>query len=345
MLNFFRSWVAPAASSQQYIKERRQNVAKYRSNLPQLVGDFFLTDGGIETTLVFHEGQELPHIAAFHLLATDEGTQSLKKYFRSYGELARNLGTGLILESATWRANPDWAARLGYNDSDLERANRKAVALLEEIRQGYETSATPIVISGCVGPRGDGYVPDSAMSAEESQAYHRAQINTFAQTEADLVTAITMNYAEEAIGVALAAKEARLPVVIAFTVETDGKLPTGQALSQAIGNVDEATDGYPAYFMINCAHPSHFDHVLRADEPWVQRIRGLRANASRMSHAELDNAPQLDMGNPVELAREYATLKKELLKQLNVMGGCCGTDVSHIKQIAESCLPLFQNTN
>lgn len=318
-------------------------MAKYRKDLPQLAGDSFLTDGGIETTLIFHEGQELPHFAAFHLFGTERGTEALRKYFATYSELARSIETGLILESATWRANADWGQQLSYRDSAPAAVNRQAVALLEEIRGEYETPATPIVISGCVGPRGDGYAPDSAMSAEEAEAYHRPQIEIFAGTAADLVTAITMNYAEEAIGVALAAKHAQMPAVISFTVETDGRLPTGHTLEEAINQVDQTTNRYPAYFMINCAHPSHFDQVLSADEPWVQRIRALRANASRMSHAELDSAPELDTGDPVELGREYASLKKGSLKHLNVMGGCCGTDHRHIEEIAKNCLPLFRH--
>lgn len=317
-------------------------MTRYRNALPQLGGDFFMTDGGIETTLIFLEGQDLPHFAAFHLLQTSEDEGVLRKYFQTYAELATRFNTGLVLETATWRANPDWATKLGYSGDALAEANRKAVRLIEEIRSEYETPQTPIVISGCVGPRGDGYVPGSAMSENEAEDYHCMQIETFAGTAADMVTAITMNYAEEAVGVAQAAKRASMPVVISYTVETDGRLPTGQSLGDAIKKVDAATSGYVAYFMINCAHPSHFNHAVSGHEPWVARIRGLRANASRMSHAELDEAPELDIGNPAELGEQYAELRRQQLKHLNVMGGCCGTDHRHIEQIASACLPLFR---
>ncbi|MCY1235044.1 Homocysteine S-methyltransferase [compost metagenome] len=317
-------------------------MATYRSALPQLGDDFFMTDGGIETTLIFLEGQELPDFAAFHLLRTPEGERVLRKYFRTYAALARSFDVGLILETATWRSNPDWGSRLGYSPEELAAVNRQLVGLLEDIRDAYQTRRTPIVISGCLGPRGDGYVPDRAMSVREAQDYHRAQVETFAGTAADLVTAITMNYVEEASGIALAAKQANMPVVISFTVETDGRLPTGQSLADAIQQVDGATAGYPAYFMINCAHPSHFQQVVHGDAPWAGRIRGLRANASRMSHAELNEAPELDAGDPVELGQAYAALKMHRLKRLNVMGGCCGTDDRHVKQLAMACLPLFR---
>lgn len=317
-------------------------MARYRNALPQLRGDFFLTDGGIETTLIFHEGLELPDFAAFHLLKRPEGEMALRKYFTTYAVLAKRFGAGLILESATWRASADWGARLGYMQEALAETNRRAIRLLEEVRGEFEDQNTKIVISGCVGPRGDGYNPVHTMSEKDAEAYHSDQVETFAQTAADMVTATTMNYAEEGVGIVRAAQHARMPVAISFTVETDGRLPTGQTLKAAIEQVDAATSNYPCYYMINCAHPTHFEHVLGEGEPWVERLRGLRANASRKSHAELNESTELDVGNPTELGTQYAQLKKKRLPQLNVLGGCCGTDHRHVEQIVEACLPLFR---
>ncbi len=315
-------------------------MTRYRHVLPQLGGDFFLTDGGIETTLIFLEGLDLPDFAAFTLLRTAEGEAALHKYFDTYAALAQRFGTGLVLESATWRASTDWASRLGYDSDALMEANRQAIRLLEDVRDRFDTPSTPVVISGCLGPRGDGYVPDRAMSPFEAEAYHGKQMEIFADSAADMASAITMNYVEEALGIARAARRMGMPVAISFTVETDGKLPTGQTLRSAIDQVDDATSAYPCYYMINCAHPTHFAHVVASDGPWVKRIRGLRANASRMSHAELNESTALDAGNPVELARQYAELKGRLT-ELNVMGGCCGTDHRHMEQIATVCMPLF----
>ncbi len=313
---------------------------KYRNALPQLGSGLFLTDGGLETTLIFHEGLDLPDFAAFLLLKTPEGEAALGKYFRTYAEIAKQFGTGLILESATWRANSDWGTKLGYTPGELAEANRKAIHLLEEVRNEYETDHTPVVISGCLGPRGDGYIPDRAMSEPEAAAYHQDQIDTFAGSAADMVCAVTMNYVEESLGITRAAQRANMPVAISFTVETDGNLPTGQTLKEAIEQVDEATSGYPSYYMINCAHPTHFERALDEGGLWLDRIRGLRANASRKSHAELNESAELDVGNPLELGMQYAHLKTRLLR-LNVMGGCCGTDHRHVEQIAEACSPLF----
>ena len=312
---------------------------KYRHMLPQIGEDLFLTDGGIETTLIFHEGFDLPDFAAFHLLTTSAGRDALYKYFCTYALLARQYETGLILESATWRSSPDWGTRLGFTPESLAEINRSAIQLLWEIRKEFESERLPMVISGCVGPRGDGYVPDRVMSAQEAEAYHWDQIRTFSGTYADMVTAITMNYAEEAIGIAEASRKLGMPVAISFTLETDGNLPTGQTLKSAIEQVDAATSGYPAYYMINCAHPTHFEHILAEGGKWTERIRGIRANASHRSHAELNEASDLDMGDPVELGKQYARLKRRL-PHLTVLGGCCGTDHRHLEQIAKACLPL-----
>jgi S-methylmethionine-dependent homocysteine/selenocysteine methylase len=314
-------------------------MARYRSALPQLGGALFLTDGGLETTLIFHDGLELPDFAAYALLRRPAGEAALQKYFRAYAGIAERFGVGLILESATWRASRDWADRLGHTPGELADLNRAAIRQLAGIRGELRTRA-PIVISGCLGPRGDGYNPAHLMSPEEAEAYHAEQARIFADSAADLLTAITMNYVEEAIGITRAARLVGMPVVISFTVETDGRLPTGDALRAAIERVDAATAAYPAYYMINCAHPTHFEHVLGDGAPWVRRIRGLRANASRQSHAELNESPTLDIGDPVELGQQYAALKRRL-PQLCVLGGCCGTDDRHVEQIAAACAPLF----
>lgn len=313
-------------------------MAKYRDRLPQLGNETFLTDGGLETTLIFNEGIDLPKFAAFVLLDDEAGTERLRGYFRQYMAIAADAGVGFVAEAATWRANPDWASKLGYDREALAAANRRAIALLVDLRPEYEAVAqAPFVISGCVGPRDDGYDPSSLMEPDEAERYHSEQISTFAGTEADLVSAITMTHSGEAIGIARAAQTVGMPVVVSFTVETDGRLPSGTALGDAIAEVDGATGGGPAYYMVNCAHPAHFATVLDSDEPWVERIRGIRANASRRSHAELDEATELDSGDPEELGREYAGLRARQVG-LTVLGGCCGTDDRHVTAISRACI-------
>jgi S-methylmethionine-dependent homocysteine/selenocysteine methylase len=312
-------------------------MAKYRGHLPQLSGRLFLTDGGIETTLIFHDGWELPYFAAFDLLKHNAGEEALRKYFRGYAALARQYGVGCILESATWRASADWGTKLGYSPETLAASNQRAIRLLQAIREEYETAETPMVVSGCIGPRGDGYNPASFMSAAEAERYHLAQASQFEAAEADMITAITMTYAAEAMGVVRAAQAVGMPVVVSFTVETDGRLPSGQTLREAVEQVDAATGNAPVYYMINCAHPNHFTGVLETGALWAARVHGLRANASTKSHAELDAATELDTGNPNELADQYLALRRRL-PGLNVLGGCCGTDQRHIEAIFNACL-------
>ena len=309
--------------------------SRHRQQLPQLDDRLFLTDGGLETTIIFHDGVDLPLFAAFPLLKDDEGTEALRRYYRPYAQLAADNGTGFVLESPTWRASPRWARELGISDEELDSLNRRAIALMEELRDEFEPDDAAWVISGNIGPQDDGYSPSTKLSADEAREYHSTQIGTFADTAADVVTVLTMTYVEEAIGVARAAQDAGVPAVISFTLETDGRLPSGQALGDAIEEVEAATDGGPAYYMLNCAHPTHFEHVLEG--PWVGRIRGLRANASTRSHAELDEAEDLDDGDPHDLGERYARLR-EKLPALNVVGGCCGTDQRHVTQICSAWL-------
>jgi len=312
-------------------------MPRYRQQLPQLSGAPFVTDGGMETTMIFHHGIDLPEFASFLLLERADGVERIHDYFQPYLEIAKAHQASFILESMTWRASRDWGAKLGYSPQELAAVNRKSIEVLVELRQEYEQAIPHIVIGGCLGPRGDGYNPQSRMSATAAAEYHREQIATFRETEADLVTAFTLPYSEEAIGIVHAAQAESMPVAISFTVETDGRLPSGETLAAAITAVDEATNQGAAYFMVNCAHPTHFAHVLES-APWAERIRAVRANASTKSHAELDASTELDAGHPEDLGRRYIDLAQRL-PNLNVFGGCCGTDHRHVAEICRSILP------
>ncbi|WKA28913.1 homocysteine S-methyltransferase family protein [Bradyrhizobium roseum] len=312
-------------------------MAKYRHALPQHRGGIFLTDGGMETTLIFHEGVDLPHFAAFVLLDHEEGREKLKQYYAAYLAVARRHGTGFVLDSPTWRANPDWGAKLGFDAAALDAVNARSIAFLDALRAEWERPGAPCVISGAVGPRGDGYKAGN-MDAVEAEDYHRAQIAAFARGGADMVTAYTLNSVNEAIGIARAAQSLDMPSAISFTVETDGRLVKGETLREAIEAVDRETGCAVEYFLINCAHPTHFEDALKAGEGWTERIHGLRANASTKSHAELDESEALDAGDPVDLGRRYVALRRAFPK-LRILGGCCGTDHRHAAAICEACVP------
>jgi len=314
---------------------------RWRRALPQLADRPFLSDGGLETTLIFHDGLELPHFASVTMLDRPGGRTILDAYYRRYLEIARAAGAGFVLDSVTWRASPDWGAKLGYDRATLAELNRAAVAMLHPLRQEFETEATPVVIGGCVGPRGDGYVAGAAMTVAEAEAYGRFQADLFAEAGADMVAAMTMTNAAEAAGYARAAAAAGLPLCISFTLETDARLPSGESLAEAIAVVERESDGAPAYYMVNCAHPTHFaamiDAAVAAGAPWLARLRGVRANASTRSHAELDSSTDLDAGDPDTLGREYAALRARH-RRFTILGGCCGTDDRHVAAIARACL-------
>ncbi len=298
-------------------------------------GETFATDGGLETVLVFHDGLELPHFAAFDLLRTEAGTARLRAYYEDYLRVAVDRGVGFIVETPTWRASPDWAERLGYDAEQLDDLLRASVRLAAGLRDEFETEDTPVLISGCVGPRGDGYDASERMTADAAERYHAVAIGTYARSGADLTTAMTMTYADEAVGIVRAATAAGLPVVISFTVETDGRLPSGQELGAAIEQVDRETGAAPLHYLVNCAHPTHFADVLQADASWVRRIGGVRANASTLSHAELDESETLDEGDPADLAARYAGLRP-LLPGAVLVGGCCGTDIRHVERALDA---------
>ena len=306
-----------------------------RPQLATLSGRPFLTDGGLELVLIFHEGIELPQMSAFPLLETAEGRRRLDAYTSRYIDLARRHGVGYVHETPTWRGSWGWTEAMGYSMARTAELNRLAVAIGRTLV--HRNPDLEIVVSGNVGPRGDGYAPEVMMTAEEAADYHAHQVEAFAEAGADVATALTLTHAGEAAGIALAARKAGLPVVLSFTVETDGRLPSGQLLGNAIEEVDGRTGGYPAYYGINCAHPTHFMPALRDEGAWRERIRMVRANASKKSHAELDCSETLDDGDPAELGRDYAGLAK-LLPGLTVFGGCCGTDHRHVARIADACL-------
>jgi len=288
----------------------------------------------METTLIFTDGFELPCFASFPLLEHDEGLAALTRYFEPYLAVAQRYGTGFVLEANTWRANPAWGARLGYSLEDLAEANRRSIRFVEGIREREETPDRPFVISAPIGPPGDAYDPESQMSASEAETFHSWQIGVVANTAADCVSGFTIAYASEAIGIVRAATAAGLPAIVSFTVETDGRLPSGQPLGEAIEEVDRETDERAAYYMVNCAHPSHLLRALDEPGPW-HRVRGLRPNASAKSHAELDDSEELDAGDPDELARGCLAIG-ERLHYLTVLGGCCGTDHRHIERVADA---------
>lgn len=316
-------------------------MAKYRNDLPQMSGGLFLRDGGLETTLAFVKGFDLPEFASFNLVKNDDTREFISSYLQSFAAVARDNSVGLILGSPTWRASQDWGAKLGYTEETLADAIHKSVELVGKIRGEFENADTPIVIEGMMGSRADGYNPKEFMTAEQAEEYHSTQIGTFVDTDVDIVTAFTMTYADEVVGIVKAAQSAKMPVAISFTLGTDGCLPAGPSLPAAIEQVDTATGGGPEYYMINCVHPIYFTETLASGDPRLKRIQGLMPNASSKSHEELNESKELDEGNPTELAEQMREIRKGM-PWINIFAGCCGTDIRLAKANCEASGPDFQ---
>lgn len=291
-----------------------------------------LTDGGLETTMIFHEGLDLPQFASFTLLGHAKGRAALRRYYTGFLDQAAQLGLGFVIDTPTWRASEGWGEVMGLQPGEIDRINREAVAFVESVRDAH--GAGDAILCGTIGPHGDAYRPDSVLGPDEAFDYHHRQIGVLADEGVDLVAAMTLSSAGEAIGIAEAARDVGVPVTLSFTVETDGRLIGGMTLAEAMAQTDAETAGYPAWYGINCAHPDHFAGDLRGD--WLARLGAVRANASRQSHAALDAATELDDGDPEELAQAYAAMCKTL-PGLRILGGCCGTDLRHVAAIGRQC--------
>jgi S-methylmethionine-dependent homocysteine/selenocysteine methylase len=286
----------------------------------------WVTDGGLETDLLFSRGIDLPEFAAFPLVEDATGTAILRSYYNDYIAIAAATGAGMVLEAPTWRASADWGAKLGYDAEALARVNRSAIDLLRRLAQ--EQSLDEVRISGVLGPRGDGYVP-TGLPADAAAEYHSTQVSTFADAGVDFVHAMTVNQVAEAIGVVRAARAAGVPVAISFTVETDGKLAEGTTLRTAVEQVDAVAP--PDWFGVNCAHPTHLRSALDGGS-WQSRLSAFRPNASTSSHAELDESDELDTGDVAYLAAATSEVQ-QLVPTLSILGGCCGTDARHVAAI------------
>jgi homocysteine S-methyltransferase len=306
--------------------------------VPELSGELMLSDTGLETELIFHQGVDLPLFAAFVVSETPEGRDRIIQWTRDHADIAIQNGLGVALGSETWRASSDWGDQLGYDAARLDQVNQRSIEMLREIAGDLDAGDLPVRLGGTLGPRSDGYQPTLMMTAEQAQAYHLPQLRSFATAGADRATAMTLGYVAEAAGIARASAQVDLPVMLGFTVETDGRLPDGTTLKDAVERTDEASDGSAAGYLINCAHPDHLASAFADLGPWTTRLIGLRPNASRRSHAELDEAPDLDDGDPVELGRQVAELRAAI-PSIALIGGCCGTDLRHAQAIAVAATP------
>lgn len=300
----------------------------------------YLTYGGNETYLLFVQGFPLREFCAFEVFEDEAAwTRLVSGLLAPIAKAAADSKMGLMTDCLVWRASADYARRLGTADVATlnERAVRRTRDFLAGWRDGSASAkACPVIVSADHGPRGDGYAVTGRVAADAAYDYHAPQVEALAAAGVDLLVPLTMTSLQETLGILRAAQRHGLPALVSPTIEPDGKLPDGTPLGDFVRAVDEATAGYPVAFMVNCVHPTHLEPILRGGrergEAWVSRIRGLRANASAKTHAELDNSTELDRGDPVALAAGVQSLQRTY--DLSVVGGCCGTDAEHLQRIA-----------
>lgn len=302
----------------------------------------FLTEGGVYTHLMFDLNVELRNLAAFELLFDASKEAILKDLHRTFADIAIKYGVSIILDTETWRASSNWYKLVGTSAKQQTKIHPLALAssrrLADYVRDKSEGKVNAIVV-GTMGPLNDAYKFDKDLSVEVARNYHRAQMLEFKANKAGAVGAYTLSTSTEALAIALEAKDATIPCFLSFTVETDGTLPSGESLQMAVERVDEETQNSVLFFMVNCAHPRHVRKAVENDGAWIQRIRGVRGNASIKSHEELNNSTELHSGDPVQFANDLLSLR-DIFPQLVVMGGCCGTSPDHSIEIAKKLTHL-----
>lgn len=310
-------------------------ASKWRT-LPQLTSSkLFLTEAGIETTLIYRKNINLPSFSTLPLLSTEEGTENLLSIYQDYINTALTHSTGIVLETRTWRGSPAWASKLGLSTSQVLNLNRAAVTILRDLRHGAETPSTPIVISGTLGTLQDAYQDSTGtVSITLAQENYRSQVHVLAQEGVDMLSIMTVTNLNEAIAAVTVAREFNLPIHVSFSIETNGRLQGGRTVDDVIREVDHLTESYTTYFGVNCAHPRHIMAALQGVSKEVRsRIGSIRGNASLKSHQELDNTLVLDRGDVSVYVGEFDGLLN-ILPELKVVGGCCGTDEEHLDALA-----------
>ncbi|POF32988.1 homocysteine S-methyltransferase family protein [Roseibium marinum] len=295
-------------------------------------GRYYLTEGGTETEIMYKWGFELPEFAMFPLLEKRKSADVIRGMYRRYLDVVARYGHSALIGGFDYRASPDWGAKLGYSASALAEANLRSIQFLKDVAAEYEADIPSMLFSGYVGPRGDAYGLNMSVTEESAEEYHSVQIETLARAGVDLVWALTFNNPAEAIGVVRAARRLNLPVAVSFSLDSTHRLKSGFPLSRAIAIVDEATNGYPAFYSLNCSHPQEFEPALE-DWNWTSRLRSIRPNAAKMDKIALCKLGHLEEGDPEELGRLMADVFRRH-PHMDIWGGCCGTGHVHLEEIA-----------
>ncbi|MCB8822139.1 homocysteine S-methyltransferase family protein [Microvirga rosea] len=300
-------------------------------------GVVFLTDGGIETRLIYEFSLGLRDFASFPELFDSRGRAALRKVYTSYLDVAAQSGRPMLIGSPTWRAHPDGLRHAGFGEpDDLTRVNTEAVSFLRELRREMKLEKQ-VYIAGVIGPRGDGYRAEGAPQTEEAQHYHHAQARALADAGVDFLYAPTFASRTELIGVALAMAGTGCTYALAPVINGHGDLPDGSSLSEVISFIDATVQPRPLYYLTGCVHASTFSDAV-ADDDRLQplmpkRLVGMKANASALPPEKLNDLDHVEGDEPAAFARGILNLHNKY--SLRILGGCCGTDAGHIRALAE----------
>jgi S-methylmethionine-dependent homocysteine/selenocysteine methylase len=300
-------------------------------------GQLFLTDGGIETEIMYKWGFDLPHFAMYPLLDNADATAAMRGMYRRYLDVVAKHGLSALMGGLDYRASPDWGALLGYSREGLAEANLRSITFLRELATEYGDNIPQILIAGYVGPRGDAYKVNRTMTEAEAEDYHAVQLATLKAGDVDLAWAFTFNNIPEAIGAARAAARIEVPLAISFTVDGTSRLKSGPSLAEAVETVDAETgEAAPAFYTLNCSHPVEFEPGLTPGA-WIGRVRGFRPNASKKDKIALCKLGHLEEGDPFELGCLMGDLARRYL-HMDIWGGCCGTGDVHLDEIARNVI-------
>jgi S-methylmethionine-dependent homocysteine/selenocysteine methylase len=316
-------------------------LAEQRPFPPQKEGRFYLSEGGTETEILYKYGFELPQFATFPLLDNPEAVSKMQGMYRNYLDVVAKHGMCALIGGLDYRASPDWAELLGYSPEALSEANHKSINFLREVADEYLSDIPEILIQGLIGPRGDAYERNRSITENEAEDYHSVQLTTLKEADVDLALAITFNNVPESIGVARAAKKIGVPLAISLTLDSTSKLNSGPSLAEAITQIDDETDLAPEFYLINCSHPLEYEPAIESGD-WINRIRGVRPNASKLEKIALCKIGHLEDGDPIELGEQCGDLARRY-PHMDIWGGCCGTWDTHLDQIAKNLRAVGDN--
>ena len=268
-------------------------------------------------------------VAMASLVYSARGRHALEELWKQYLSIAERYAFPFLATTPTRRCNRERLARSEYDDNILQDNMRL-------LREAVAGARVPTFSGGLMGCRGEAYTGQGCLTEGEAREFHRWEAEGFRAAGAEFLLAALMPTLPEARGMAAAMGSTGLPSIISFTLQRNGRLMDGTALHDAITAIDTLSSPPPLCYMANCVHPRIVAEALSC--PWNQtetvrtRFLGIQANASPLSHAELDHAVELHQSPPEDLARDMAFLHKRF--GLRLFGGCCGTDDRHMEAIA-----------